>query len=97
MKLTLLTTLLLTSLTALHAAPPDLSKITSRADLDATIAATKDPALRQAFTDAAVEILLAAEQHPHVEAVIRTIDRERAGNVHKNQRHARGAEGGGRR
>jgi hypothetical protein len=74
MKLTLLTTLLLTSLTALHAAPPDLSKITSRADLDATIAATKDPALRQAFTDAAVEILLAAEQHPHVEAVIRTIE-----------------------
>ena len=74
MKLTLLTTLLLTSLTALHAAPPDLSKITSRADLDTTIAATKDPALRQAFTDAAVEILLAAEQHPHVEAVIRTIE-----------------------
>ena len=74
MKLTLLTTLLLTSLTALHAAPPDLSKITSRADLDATIAATKDPALRQAFTAAAVEILLAAEQHPHVEAVIRTIE-----------------------
>ena len=74
MKLTLLTTLLLTSLTALHAAPPDLSKITSRADLDTTIAATKDPALRQAFTAAAVEILLAAEQHPHVEAVIRTIE-----------------------
>ena len=74
MKLTLLTSLLLTSLTALHAAPPDLSKITSRADLDATIAATKDPALRQAFTAAAVEILLAAEQHPHVEAVIRTIE-----------------------
>jgi hypothetical protein len=35
MKLILLATLLLTSLTALQAAAPDLSKITSRADLDA--------------------------------------------------------------
>jgi len=51
MNLPLLTTLLLTSLTALQAAVPELSKIASRA------------------------ILAAAEQHPHVEAVIRTIER----------------------
>ena len=74
MKLTLLTTLLLTSLTALHAAAPDLSKITSRADLDAVITATADAPLKQALTDHTAAILAAAEQHPHVEAVIRTIE-----------------------
>jgi hypothetical protein len=72
MKLLLLASLV--SLTALHAAPPDLSKIASRADLDAVIATTADAALKQAFTAHAAEILLAAEQHPHVEAVIRTIE-----------------------
>jgi hypothetical protein len=55
-------------------APPDLSKITSRADLDAVIAATSDSALKQALTDNADAILVAAKQHPHVEAVIRTIE-----------------------
>jgi hypothetical protein len=74
MKLTLLTALLLTSLTALHGAVPDLSKITSRADLDAVIAATADATLKQALTDNAAAIFAAAEQHPHVEAVIRTIE-----------------------
>ena len=74
MKLTLLTALLLTSLTALQAAPPDLSKITSRADLDAVIAAATDAALKQALQDNATVILAAAEQHSHVEAVIRTIE-----------------------
>ncbi len=74
MKLTLLTALLLTSLTALHAAAPDLSKVTSRADLDAFIAATADAALKQSLTDNSAAILAAAEQHPHVEAVIRTIE-----------------------
>jgi hypothetical protein len=72
MKRPLLTTLLLTSLTALQAAAPDLSKITSRADLDAVIAATSDSGLKQALADNAAAILVAAEQHPHVEAVIRT-------------------------
>jgi hypothetical protein len=75
MKRPLLTTLLLTSLTALQAAAPDLSKITSRADLDAVIAATSDSGLKQALADNAAAILVAAEQHPHVEAVIRTIER----------------------
>jgi hypothetical protein len=74
MKRPLLTTLLLTSLTALQAAAPDLSKITSRADLDAVIAATSDSGLKQALADNAAAILVAAEQHPHVEAVIRTIE-----------------------
>jgi hypothetical protein len=74
LTLNLLVALLLTPLTALHAATPDLSKITSRADLDAVIAATSDSALKQALSDHAGEILAAAEQHPHVEAVIRTIE-----------------------
>lgn len=55
-------------------APPDLSKIISRADLDAVIAATSDSGLKQALADNAAAILVAAEQHPHVEAVIRTIE-----------------------
>lgn len=55
-------------------APPDLSKITSRADLVAVIAATSDSGLKQALADNAAAILAAAEQHPHVEAVIRTIE-----------------------
>ena len=70
----LLTTLLLASLPALHAAGPDLSRITSRADLDSVIAGTADATLKQALTDQAAAILAAAEQHLHVEAVIRTIE-----------------------
>jgi hypothetical protein len=70
----LLTALLLISQAYLHAAAPDLSKIISRADLDAVIAATSDSALKQALAANAAAILVAAEQHPHVEAVIRTIE-----------------------
>ncbi len=70
----LLTALLLTSLQALHAANLDLSKITSRADLDAVIATTSDVALKKALSDHAAVILSATEQHLHVEAVIRTIE-----------------------
>ena len=69
-----LTPLLLGSIAALHAAAPDLSKVTSRAEFDAVIAATTDAALKQALSDHAPVILAAAEQHPHVEAVIRTIE-----------------------
>lgn len=53
----------------------DLSKISSRADLDAVIAATPDAALKQGLAENAAAILAAAEQHPHVQAVIRTIER----------------------
>jgi len=74
MRITLLAILLLTSLTAVHAATPDLSKITSRGDLDAFIVATSDAALQQALRENAAAILAAAKQHPHVEAVIRTIE-----------------------
>jgi 6-phosphogluconolactonase (cycloisomerase 2 family) len=52
---------------------PELSKIKSRADLEAVIAATPDATLKQSLSDHAQAILAAAEQHPHVEAVIRTI------------------------
>lgn len=74
MNTTFLTAVLLTSLTALHAAAPDLSKIGSRAALDAVVVATTDSTLKQALRDHAVAILAAAEQRPHVEAVIRTIE-----------------------
>jgi hypothetical protein len=74
MKSTFLTALLLASLTALHAAAPDLSKIISRADLDGVIAATSDAKLKQALGENAAAILAAAAQHPHVEAAIRTIE-----------------------
>lgn len=74
MKRRLCAALLLVPLATLHAATPDLSKITSRADLDAVIAATPDSGLKQALADHASAILAAAEQHPHVEAVIRTIE-----------------------
>lgn len=59
---------------ATSTATPDLASITSRADLDAVIAATSDPVLEQALTEHAAAILTAAERHPHVEAVIRTIE-----------------------
>lgn len=83
MKLTLQATLCcaLTYVTAFAvdsqaspAGPPDLSKITSRADLDAIIADTTDAVVKKALADNAASILVAAEQHPHVEAVIRTIE-----------------------
>ncbi len=74
MKLTLCTALLVVPLATLSAAVPDLSQVTSRSELEAVIAATKDAALKQALTDHAVAILAAAERAPHVAAVIRTID-----------------------
>ena len=58
----------------LHAAPPDLSQIRSQRDLETLISTTPDTALKQALTDHASAILAAAQQHPHVQAVIRTIE-----------------------
>jgi hypothetical protein len=72
--LNLLTALFLTSAVHLHAAAPDFSKISSRADLDAIIAGTTDTSLKQALTGHTADILAAAERHPHVLAVIRTIE-----------------------
>lgn len=65
----------LLTLATRHAVAPDLSKVTSRADLDAVIAVTPDVGLKQALTDHADAILAAVERHPHVDAVIRTIER----------------------
>jgi hypothetical protein len=73
-RVAFLTTLLLGSLAALDADAPDVSKVTSRAELDAVIAATTDAALKQALSEHAPAILAAAEQYVHVEAVIRTIE-----------------------
>ncbi|MCP5540373.1 MAG: G protein-coupled receptor LGR4 [Akkermansiaceae bacterium] len=56
------------------AAAPDLSGVASRADLEKIIAETKDDALKEALSDHADAILAAAERHPHVQAVIRTIE-----------------------
>ena len=64
----------LLTLAANHDATPDLSKIISRADLDAVINDMADADLKQALTDHADAILAAAELHPHVDAVIRTIE-----------------------
>jgi len=57
-----------------QAGQPDLSKITSRTDIEAIIAATADGALKKALTDHTDAVLAAAKQHPHVEAVIRAIE-----------------------
>ena len=70
----LLTALLLISQAYLHAAPPDLSKVTSPADLDAVIAATADAPLKQALTDherltqrhAGLDFKLTGVEHAHV-------------------------------
>lgn len=75
MKTTLiLITALLAPVAGLRAAAPDLSKIASRTDLDAVIATASDTGLKKALTENAAAILAAAGQHPHVEAVIRTIE-----------------------
>ncbi|MEP6672964.1 MAG: G protein-coupled receptor LGR4 [Chthoniobacter sp.] len=56
------------------AGPPDLSKVTAQADLDAVVAKTSDAALKRALQDHAKDILAAAAQAPHVEAVARTVE-----------------------
>lgn len=55
------------------AAAPDLSKVSTQAELDAAIAATSDAKLKQALQDHAAAILAAAAEHPHVEAVTATV------------------------
>ena len=52
---------------------PDLTKVTSRAQLDAVIAATGNAALKQALQTHASAILAAAAQRAHAEAVIEAI------------------------
>ncbi|MCB1229492.1 MAG: G protein-coupled receptor LGR4 [Verrucomicrobiae bacterium] len=66
--------LLLTAPTHGLPATPDLSGITSRADLEKTIAATSDGTLKAALSSNADAILTATERYPHVQAVIQTIE-----------------------
>jgi hypothetical protein len=56
------------------AAPPDLSKVTSQADLDAVVAKTSDSALKRALQAHAKDVLAAAAQAPHAEAVAHTVE-----------------------
>lgn len=70
LALCLTSTLLVLSASA---QPPDLTKVKSRADLDSAIAATADPALRQALQAHASAILAAAAERAHAEVVVETI------------------------
>ena len=77
-KTVLTTALLLTALLCATGTAadrtPDLSKLSSRAELDALIASSGDAALKEALSDHADDILAAAKRHPHVKAVIHTIE-----------------------
>ncbi len=52
----------------------DLAGIKTQADLDALAASSKNAALKQALHADAAAILAAAAQHPHVEAVVKTVE-----------------------
>ena len=71
--ISVLATLLLLPLHLLQAAAPDLSRITSRSDLEGVIATVADAALKKALDDSAAAVLAAAKRHPHVVAVIGTL------------------------
>lgn len=77
-KTVLTTALLLTALLCATGTAadrtPDLSKLSSRAELDALIASSANAALKEALSDHADDILAAAKRHPHVKAVIHTIE-----------------------
>jgi hypothetical protein len=69
-----LASLLLIQVASSSAEPGGFSTLKTQADLDALIASTSDAVLKQAMRDNAAAILAAAEEHPHVEAIIRTIE-----------------------
>lgn len=56
------------------AAPPDLSNVSSQADLDAVLGKTSDPALKQALKQYSKDIFAAAAEASHVEAVVYTVE-----------------------
>ena len=64
----------LLAVSPVFAAPDLLSGVKTPADLEALTASTSDAALKQALRDNVAAILAAAAEHPHVEAVIRTIE-----------------------
>jgi len=74
MRTFLLSALLCLPLSPLPADPLDLSQIRSQSDLENLLAATSEASLKSALAAHAAAILAAAEQHPHVLAVIRTIE-----------------------
>ncbi|MDR3403521.1 MAG: G protein-coupled receptor LGR4 [Chthoniobacter sp.] len=51
-----------------------LATVKSQVDLDALVASTSNSQLKQALLAQKAAILSAADQHPHVEAVIRTVE-----------------------
>jgi len=73
-SLLLVSSCLLFASASLSAPAPDLSGVVTRADLDAVIASTADPALKDALSENAAAILAAAGLQPHVKAVIRAIE-----------------------
>lgn len=74
MKRLLLAACSLSLLAPLFAAVPYMPEIRSRADLDGFIESTSSEPLKRLLRDHAEIIFAAAERHPHVEAVIRTIE-----------------------
>src|SRR3954463_10997332 len=56
------------------AAPPDLSKVASQADLEKVIASTSDAGLKKALQENSKAIVTAAADRPHVDAVTRTVE-----------------------
>ncbi len=62
------------SLPAFSAEPAGFSTLKTQADLDALISSTSDAGLKKAIRDNSAAILTAADAHPHVEAVIKTIE-----------------------
>lgn len=91
-----LTTSFLVLASSLSAQPPDLTKVTSRAQLDAAIATTSNAALKQALQTHASAILAAAAQRAHAEAVVETI-KVGLGEDRADQHHAREPEANRRR
>ncbi len=82
MKLSLFLFLSFACATGALADAPDLSKVSTQADLDAAIATTTDAALKQALKDHSAAILAAAAEHAHAE-VITTIVTAAKGKVEK--------------
>ncbi len=54
--------------------PTGFANLKTQADLDALIGSTKDAGLKKALSENAAAILAAADKHPHVEAVIKTVE-----------------------
>ncbi|MBB5036728.1 leucine-rich repeat domain-containing protein [Prosthecobacter dejongeii] len=65
---------LLAFATCAFTAGPDLSRLSSQTEMDEVIATTSDAALKQALQEHSKAILIAAAEHPHAEAIARTVE-----------------------